>query len=108
MEPIQGTGSESQGARERRDHPNRPAQTPHTSDEDAEAPEVKGHVQGQMAINVQPTTVPTSPPAPAPKLPSTPHNMNDSLGHSLLLRKDSNFTSSRKANCKWGEEGYKS
>lgn len=69
---------------------------------------LRWHVQGQMAINVQPTSVPTSPTAPAPKLPSTPSYMNDSLGHSILLRKYSNFTSGRKANCKWGEEGYKS
>lgn len=40
-EPIQVTGTESQGVRQGRDDPNCPAQTPPTSDEDVEMPGMK-------------------------------------------------------------------
>lgn len=44
---------------------NRPAQTPHASDKDAETPEVKGLVQGQRVTNIPANT--------STKFPNSPH-----------------------------------
>lgn len=106
--PTQVIGRVS-GCQRRKRPPNRPAQTPHAADEDAETPVRKGHVQGQTATNIQLpiTPAPSFPTPPAPKLPSTPSNVSDRQGHSIPFRKYSNLTGSRKPHCKWGEEDYK-
>ena len=58
----------------------------------------------------QPTPVPSFPTPLAPKHPSALSNVSDRLGRGTLFPKYNNLsiTSSKKPNCKWGEEDYKS
>lgn len=97
--------AQSLGMLELRDHPNGPAQTPHTSDEDAETPDVNRLLQGQR---VTPTSQATPRfMTPLPKHPPTPSNVSDRLAVHTLFPKYNSFTKSKKPQCKQ-EEDHKS